>query len=256
MCVILACKANKPSRETIAKCYADNDDGAGIAWFTTKDGQFINAETVTPETQLIAKYKKGLNENEVVKLIEDTPLPFVVHFRASSVGGKNSLLTHPFEMTEKSELRTEGECDKLLIHNGTFSDWKICLAAKGLTDPLTEPMSDTRAIAMISSKGNDSFIKKINRGKFVVVDCQAQKFRLIGDTFIEEDGIYYSNLSWKSKLVHSQNSQSNANSNSNSNSSHISVVNQSFASSSDTRAANLPEGSWDSVTEKIVQKKS
>ena len=61
-----------------------------------------------------------------------------------------------------------------------------------------ESMSDTRAIAMIISRNNnESFLSKIN-GKFVVIDSIKRKMRYYGD-FTEEDGIWYSNMTWKWK---------------------------------------------------------
>jgi len=109
-------------------------------------------------------------------------------------------LTHPFVVEQDSPLSLEGETERVLIHNGTIcsSDVNLILAAADIKEP-AGLMSDSRAIALILAKhGSPNFLKKI-KGNFMFVDSTKEKgkFLLIGDTFSEEDGIFYSNLSWK-----------------------------------------------------------
>ncbi len=184
---MLACKSSKPTLEIINKCHAANSDGAGIVWFDDTN---------------LAKYKKGLNPTELFEIVEKLPLPFCIHFRASSPGfSKSNLLTHPFEVTEKSELKLEGECEKLLMHNGYISDWKMFLAARNLRFETNEVSSDSRAVARIISNDNQEFLKETikdtNKGKFIFIDAVRKKFGLYGDSFNEDNGILYSNLTWK-----------------------------------------------------------
>lgn len=182
MCVIVVADKKRPTLEIVNKCHAKNSDGGGIAWFNKKGK---------------AEYRKGLNVQEIYDLTQSVPLPFVAHFRLASCGGKNELLTHPFEITKKSELKLAGQADKLLIHNGTFADWKICLAAANVDEPdVNSPLSDTRAIAMILARHrNYNFLDKIS-GRFIVMDATTKQFHFFGD-FDEEGGIWYSNLFWK-----------------------------------------------------------
>ena len=182
MCVILACKSQKPTKEILDKCHAANGDGAGIFWFN--------------ETNK-AQYKKGLLPAALFEIVEKLPLPFCIHFRASSIGGKSDLLTHPFEVTPESVLRLEGEAEQLLMHNGHFGDWKICLAAANLRFSQNETFSDTRAIARVISNGNTAFLKDMGKGKFILADAQRKKFSLYGDDFTEYEGILYSNMAWR-----------------------------------------------------------
>lgn len=183
MCVILACKDQKPSLEILMKCERSNPHGAGFMHFN-QEGKVW--------------YKKGLNANEVHELVEKIDLPFVIHFRWASGGfAKDRLLAHPFEVTETSDLQLEGVCDKALMHNGHFNDWKLALFAAGLDEPRGFG-SDSRAISMVVSKDNLKFLQKL-RGYFVVADSSVKKYKCYGP-FKEENGIYYSNLTWKHKV--------------------------------------------------------
>lgn len=191
MCLIAICIQKKPSREIIHKGWDSNSHGAGIAW-VNKDRK--------------AQYVKGLTSaDEVYKYVEKLSLPFVIHFRLASAGGKDPLLTHPFEISKGSPLALAGEANKVLIHNGHESDWKKCLAASGVdVDAIKTPLSDTRAIAMIIARHKNSDFLKIASGKFVTVgydDAEDKnKIRYWGD-FDEEDGILYSNTHWKWRSI-------------------------------------------------------
>lgn len=182
MCVILICKRQRPTLEILEKCHDRNNDGAGIAWFDDTDQ---------------AKYKKGFNDPEkVFEFTQKLKLPFIVHFRWASIGGRTDMLTHPFEVTSNSELKLEGQSHKLLFQNGTVSTWDMYLAAAGIDVPIG-PVSDSRALAMIISKhGNSKFLTKLPDSRFIVMDAIDRRFYIYG-SFTEENGIAYSNMFWK-----------------------------------------------------------
>jgi predicted glutamine amidotransferase len=190
MCVIIGCIDSKPNLTILRKCHAANSDGAGVAW-VDKDG--------------LAGYKKGFTSGDQVHdFIQTLELPFIIHFRWASIGGKSPLLTHPFEMKQDSELKLEGKSEKLLIHNGTVSDYDIYLAAAKLSRPYQEPMSDSRGIAMITGNDNEKFLEKI-KGNYIVIDGTIDQFRTYGD-FREgwedgEKGMIFSNFGWRSRNV-------------------------------------------------------
>lgn len=190
MCCIAVCIDKKPSYTDIKKMYEDNSHGASISWFN-KNG--------------LSQYKKGLNEWDVFKLSYELPLPYVLHFRQSSFfsNKENKLLNHPFEITENSPLRLEGEAEKLLIHNGTIREYDLILATVNLSKETSDTMSDTRAIAMAMAKLHDDKLPWRLTGKFVLVDSVLKKIRIAGkDDFTLEDGILYSNVTWKYQGQH------------------------------------------------------
>lgn len=184
-CLLVATKL--PTLEVLEKIGMCNRDGFGVGYYNNKGK---------------CQYIKGIKTaKEVFELVKEINIfPIAIHARLSSQGGKSELLTHPFEISPKSQLRLEGECNKLLFHNGhvgLFED-KAIIADVDL--PKNEPLSDTRAIAMICSKHRDNgarFLHSLNN-KFVVMDAKIGKFRLIPfEGFVKEDGIYYSNTFWK-----------------------------------------------------------
>src|SRR5690348_8095603 len=103
MCVIAICQDKRIPLEDVEACYKRNDDGAGIAWL----GQLEEANSTpkhsngrhgdsSAKTHSKVIWKKGLSLKEVSELTESLPLPYVVHFRIASAGGKSVRLTHPF----------------------------------------------------------------------------------------------------------------------------------------------------------------
>lgn len=187
MCVIAICEKEKPTWQMLQQFNAANGDGFGIAWF--KDD--------------LAQYKKGMFLNEIFNFIQLLPLPFVVHARKASYGGKDLLLNHPFEITLESDLKLQGNSEKLLMHNGSLKDWEIYLSCAGIEKLLGETISDTKAVAKILAKnGNEEFLTKLD-GYWVVMDGKTQKIKLFGnfkdDT--EFPGMKFSNLLWKHHKV-------------------------------------------------------
>ena len=186
MCCIAICKNKNPSLETLEEMEKDNRDGAGIMYLIGKGK---------------TAYQKGLTAKQVYDFINTTKpkFPYVIHFRESSIGTKDPLLTHPFEITRKSELRLNGKTERLLCHNGTFIDWKILMAGGNIDVPEKELMSDTRGIAMVLSTHYYSY-NLLNKlpGYWVVMDGKNQLVRHFGDfkEHSENPGILFSNLYW------------------------------------------------------------
>lgn len=182
MCVVLICESEKPSLEILTQCKNANSHGIGITWLNENNK---------------AEYKKGIELDELYKLTLKLELPFVIHLRLASCGGQSELLCHPFEITRESQLRLQGECDKTLVHNGHIHEYERLLAAAGIYIEKNEnnPMSDSRAIAMIASNNNEKFLHYLT-GNFVIVDSLEKKIRMFGN-FIEENGVHFSNMIWK-----------------------------------------------------------
>lgn len=181
MCCILVVEKKSPSWDILEKCNAKNDDGCSVSWLNDNGN---------------AEYKKGLKLKELWEIIPNIPLPYVLHFRLASIGiAIDPLLTHPFEVSEDSPLRLQGEAKKLLIHNGTIKEYEWLLAGAGIDLNKSELMSDTRAIAKVISKDNEKLLWKLP-GNFVIVDSIRDRVRMVGNWIIE-DGIHYSNTLWK-----------------------------------------------------------
>lgn len=193
MCCILICIDKKPTLEILEKIADRNDDGCGIAW--VENG--------------MANFKKGIKGAKAsFDFIQNINLPFVMHFRLISSGGGNELLTHPFVISEDSPLLLEGKAEKLLFHNGTISNHDVYLSACGIDAP-GSLHSDSRSIAMILGKnGKYDFLKHIYQQRFVIIDATRPKYIIKRGDFTKEDGIFYSNLLWKTAKTYKCNSSS------------------------------------------------
>jgi hypothetical protein len=147
MCVIAVYEKNYPSGEDLINMESMNPHYAGIAW---RDNGKI-------------KFKKGINAKDIMMTIKEEriQLPFVVHFRITSVGITDKQLNHPFPINESASLELEGESESVLFHNGTWTDYKneiknICLfknvkAPDGL-------ISDSRIMAWVAHHSGANYL--------------------------------------------------------------------------------------------------
>jgi len=123
----------------VTKAYQKNNSGAGIAW--RENGK--------------VKWMKGLELNEVQKLIATVPLPYIVHFRIPTCGGNVPALCHPFPVTQDTNEDLAGELDGWVVfHNGHWSSWKDKLFSVSASSGIMLPRgkwSDSRAMAWVAS---------------------------------------------------------------------------------------------------------
>lgn len=183
MCIILLCKARKPSEKEIMNCFESNPDGIGVMYYKNNKHYF----------------KKGINTvKELMKILENLPLPLAIHFRLRSIGVKHPLLTHPFICSSKGQdhHKLEGVTTKpLLMHNGTFSRYQELALILKLNKPkLKFPnfINDSLILAMAYSYLNDDLFKIYETIGDKIVILKNNKFITIGN-FIEFDGILASN---------------------------------------------------------------
>lgn len=178
MCVILACE-RRPDRETLEACASSNPHGAGVAWFSGGG----------------VEWRKNLVPDQVGLVLDNIPLPYVIHFRIATVGGVNAGLCHPFPLKSGVPLDLAGKSSGVLFHNGHCSHaGELALAADVR---LKGPASDTRQIAAVVHKIG------LERGKELIASI-GDRFALMQDRNIALIGqwtkrgqIWYSNLHWE-----------------------------------------------------------
>lgn len=140
MCVIFVADEKRPTLEMVEGGWDQNPAGAGAAW---REGGF-------------ARWEKGLTLERVKELSQKLPLPFILHFRIPSVGGKRDSLCHPFPITKDVPLNLSGKTKgELLFHNGHWGRWRESILETVRTTPNFKiPMgkwSDTRAMALYAA---------------------------------------------------------------------------------------------------------
>lgn len=199
MCIICAKKKGvaMPSWSTIENMWYGNRDGAGLMW---EENGIVH---ITKGYMSYESFKRELNE--LGERLDLTETPLVMHFRITTHGGTKPENCHPFPITEQIGLMQKLRCntDIGIAHNGILS----FTPRKGISDTM-------EYIAM-----QLSIIKKINR-KFLADEHLMQLIRnategsrlcfldkkgeihTTGD-FIEENGILYSNGSYKHSIFYS-----------------------------------------------------
>jgi len=186
MCVILICEKKKPSREILEKCEIANPDGGGLAW--RESGMIL--------------WKKGLTADEIADIIQRIPLPFVIHFRLATVGGKIPALCHPFPVSFSSSTFLTGKAKKVLFHNGHYLGWKEdmknTIFKKNQKLPFG-PWSDSRALAYLTASWGEGYLDLLEE-KICVFS--PSKIKLWG-IWEQENEITYSNLFWEAPLERS-----------------------------------------------------
>lgn len=196
MCVIMVCKENKPSNKELKKAFIANPHGAGVAWYQDNKLQV----------------KKGLNLKKLRRVVNSISLPFTIHFRWTTVGGTCKELTHGFVVSKESPILLEGTSDKdILFHNGHWSEYadileqmwkKGYLTNEDIGKIGTKHISDTRIMAIAKSVLNESnFNDLVNGQKLAIMKHDKQDIQTIG-TFIEENGILYSNQYFKNRYTY------------------------------------------------------
>jgi len=146
-CVIMLVKKDRPSHDMLDEAWARNPDGGGIAW----------------REKGVVRWKKGLPLDDMHRLCETTPLPYVAHFRVGSSGGVRPSLCHPFPISETVPLDLEGSTEgSVLFHNGDFREWRAygLRAAEAFKVQIpADKWSDTRAIAWLCSMYGIQFME-------------------------------------------------------------------------------------------------
>jgi len=181
MCIILVCKTEKPSLEILKNCSYTNTDGAGISW--------------REKTQV--KWSKGHTVDEIYELTKCLKLPFVIHFRMSTVGGVTQELCHPFSVTPTVTNALTGKAKQIIMHNGHWADWQESLKANMIYANGKVPdgaWSDSRAIAYFTNNCGSGFLRLLEEK---VVLFSSKDIQIFGDGWTDEvDGIIYSNTGY------------------------------------------------------------
>lgn len=188
MCIIICKPIDKklPQKQILKNCFINNDDGAGFSF--VKDNRIYISKGYS-------KFKPFFRD--VIKNVKDNT-PAILHFRIASVGKVSDANCHPFIISEdKEEINKTVNCTKkpVFAHNGTL--------------PIKESngKSDTRQYAHIIGDPlirnnifrNGSLRKilagSIGLGRMAFMNRKGE-IRLFGD-FEEEDGLFFSNHSYK-----------------------------------------------------------
>lgn len=178
-----------PSKEILKQCWENNPDGAG---FMYNDGEYVIIHKGFMKFKSLYKFLKRVDEQVNLK---DKDL--VIHFRIATSGKVDQACTHPFPVTHNIEdmRKISTRCKYGFAHNGIISGYG------------TKEYSDTmHYIANVISNIRDldnsedllHALATENSSRFAVL---THDNLLLGGAWVEDDGIFYSNSTYKYSTV-------------------------------------------------------
>lgn len=197
MCIILYKPkgVEMPSREILENCFNNNDDGAGFMYAINgivhiKKGymQYASLE------QAILELSKSLN-------LKNTAI--ILHFRISTQGAISPENTHPYPLsTNMKDLQQLSFTTKVgIAHNGiiplttNYGDKIYNDTMLFTTEYLSLIIKD---INYYKNNNTIKLIEKLCESKLAILSAN-EHCELIGNGWIRDNGIYYSNLSYKQR---------------------------------------------------------
>ena len=148
MCVIILGEKKHIPLDILKKAEQSNPHGAGLAWINEKKQvEYIKSEKLT--AQNIFDFIKS----------EKIKLPYVIHFRITSVGETCDQLCHPFKLSSNDNTIKGIDKAGVLFHNGTYHGFKMDLELWKLhkNTPKNDKefngkMSDSRAMSLLANE--------------------------------------------------------------------------------------------------------
>lgn len=199
MCIIAVKPRGKevPSDSILRQMFTRNPDGAGIMYASLEHKVVISKGFMT--------FDDFHAEVERIKSITDTvEVPMVFHFRIKTHGVKDETNTHPFPISDKVEhLKALDVTAPIgVAHNGIINSVD---ATDDLSDTMVyikDVLSPLKSLAKYLNKG-EKFIDKYEGLIKATIGVSRLAF-LEGDgtvtmlgSFVEDNGIYYSNSTYK-----------------------------------------------------------
>ena len=196
MCIILTCDGNRrPTRDTLATCWASNPEGAGFAYATGEDVE-------------ISKGYMTFGQLETALSTVPDSAPLVVHFRIGTSGGYGPEVTHPYPVT--SDLTAlhalDVSCPVAIAHNGILpydSD-----DARGVSDTVAyiqrvvsrvarqRPVIEHGGLCK-STKASRALRRTSQGSRLALIDAAGHLLRIGEGWETIEPGIYASNSTWR-----------------------------------------------------------
>lgn len=172
------------SDDDIRKMASANPHGGGVAWC---DGDLIH-------------YRKGLDADDVIKMLPYLPRPFFLHFRIATRGGQKPELTHPFPIGYEALTRAEdltGSSRGVLIHNGTWSDFHKYIPI-GVS---YSNVSDTQIAAYVAGF-DESILDHVGWSNALMVAAGDGRVNVtLRGQWTEIDGNQFSNTHWQRERI-------------------------------------------------------
>ncbi len=192
-CVLVVADKRKPTEIELTKMAGQNPDGAGIAW---REGDTI-------------RWRKGLTLEEIKPLNEQAPMPYVLHFRIGTCGGKIPEMTHPFPVEREVGLSLDGSTKgSVLFHNGHWSPYKERGLDHAIKNKVRVPAgkwSDTRVMAWLTHLHGPGILEFIDEKVILFSPTKIEIFHPDGWFRIQD--LLVSNRIWEHFFVRDDNDE-------------------------------------------------
>lgn len=195
MCIIVVKPAGQrfPAWKTLKRCFEENPDGSGIMWNDNEGKVHIKKGFMT-----YAEFRKALKG--VKQTITDDNA-VVMHFRIKTHGEVSKECCHPFPLAGKLDMLRELECvsDFGIAHNGVITNMVTNNKKSDTMDYIINvlyPMYKLAGENWTSDKYVRNVIERtLGYSRLAIIDGTGD-CTMIG-SFIEDDGCFYSNSSYK-----------------------------------------------------------
>jgi hypothetical protein len=199
MCIIVIKPAGvkMPATETLENCWYNNRDGAGLMYAT---GGTVHIEK---GFMTLKAFKDALKR--LKKTIDVTNTPIILHFRITTHGGTAPGNTHPFPVTEKLPLlqMTKNKTSLAVAHNGIID---IKPSKKDISDTMEYIINQLAPLYQLKKDfyqrpAGKKMIYNFIKSKMVFLDG-AGRIETVGDFITGNDGLLYSNSSYKARTIY------------------------------------------------------
>ena len=198
MCIIVIKPAGikMPATTTIENCWYNNNDGAGLMYAA---GGSVH---IQKGYMALKDFKNALKQLE--KSIDVTSVPMVLHFRITTHGETAPGNTHPFPVTEKLPLlqMIKFKAPLAVAHNGIID---IKPSKKDISDTMEYIVSQLAPLYQLKKDfyrqdAGKKLVYNFIKSKMVFLDGTG-RIETVGD-FITDNGILYSNSSYKARTIY------------------------------------------------------
>jgi len=199
MCIIAIKPAGVklPATTTIENMWYNNRDGAGLMYAA---GGTVHIEKGFMSLKAFKDAIKRLKKD-----IDVTNTPIVLHFRITTHGGTAPGNTHPFPVSEKLPLlqMTKNKTSLAVAHNGIID---IKPSKKDISDTMEYIINQLAPLYQLKKDfyrqpAGKKMIYNFIRSKMVFLDA-AGRIETVGDFITGNDGILYSNNSYKARTIY------------------------------------------------------
>ena len=199
MCIIAIKQAgiSMPAIKTIENMWHNNPDGAGFMY--AKGGSVFIEKGFMKLKSLKSALKKLEKKVDVINT------PIILHFRITTHGSTSPENCHPFPVAEKLPLlqMTKVKAPLAVAHNGIIS---IKPSREDISDTMEYVITQLAPLYQLKKdfykhEAGKKLIYNAIKSKMAIVDGNG-RIETVGDFITGEDGLLYSNNSFKARTVY------------------------------------------------------